>query len=144
MFRLSFVALFLSFNTHAQQLSDCDAAANVMKEAAPLLMKAASMYSSNSSYQDVAQWRTKHLNPEINRLNQLFSSDPYPKTGLHTPVFTDVNANFLGRIPMMAQGIQAALRHGDKFKDDISFNWSEAKQAGTRFAQECPEQAKAF
>jgi hypothetical protein len=99
------------FTTSTFASVDCDRAMPMTKESVHLIVQALRMHKRDASYQEIAQWRVKTFNPQIDRIeneNRITPQDMMnPDLELTRLAYNDVvmrSKIYVGKVFSYAQG----------------------------------------
>ncbi|GLT18019.1 hypothetical protein GCM10007938_17970 [Vibrio zhanjiangensis] len=121
-------------NTQLAQLNDCDYAGQIMGAFEPTLAKMMTM--TNSTYQQIAEWRVSTFSPRVSEIENKFSLTPSEAIAENREISSIVLSDVVNRSKIFIQEIFSTARH-NKSDEGIKEQLRIMKGAILTYAQKC-------
>lgn len=134
--RKSYLLLTLLFSSASFATSDCEMAKPMASPVVHLVVQALRLHKADASYQEIAQWRTKTFNPEIEKIIEANTLPPSAFMNPDLEVTRDVYNDVMMRSKIYINMVYSYAR-GNADKEAVDEQRIMISDAYNKYVEKC-------
>lgn len=132
----SLLALTLLFSSTSFAASDCETAKPMASPVVHLVVQALRLHKANASYQEIADWRVKTFNPEIDKIIEANKLPPSAFMDPDLEITRDVYNDVMMRSKIYVNKVFSYAR-GSVTKEEVNEQRVMINDAYTKYVDNC-------